>query len=1044
MTELREELQSYLSGAYELGRELTGGGMSRVFVAQDAVLGRRVVVKVLPPDLAAGINVDRFRREITLAAHLQHAHIVPVLTAGTAGTLPYFVMPFVDGESLRARLLGEQGIPVVEAVWILRDVARALGFAHSHGVVHRDIKPDNVLLAGGSAVVTDFGIAKAISSARVEAPGGTLTQAGTSLGTPAYMSPEQAAGDPNADARSDFYSFGVMAYEMLTGKPPFHDRPTHSLVMAHIAEPPEPIERQLPSIPAPLAALVMQCLAKNPSDRPQTAREILDALDDLDLSAERGKARAEAEALGLPYRGVTTPNSGPQGTIISPPRDPVAIRSGDTGPRAYADGTVLITPEQTGAKKTWGIGRIALLIGAAAALVAVGILGGRFLKNRAASGALDDSSLAVVPFRVASADPSLHYLREGMVDLIAAKLSGEEMRAVEPRTMLDAWQSAGGSDTNDLAREANLQVARQLGASRALLGDVVGTPNRLVLNVSLVDVNSGSQVSRISVDGPPDSLASLVDRIATQILTETSKEGATRISALTGVPLPALRAYLDGQSRLRKGEAIAAAKDFTRALDEDSTFALAGLGVWLAAGWYGDPQLSSRGIKVAWSNKTKLSPRDQTMLLALAGPNYPNSSTATEILKAREAYASAAQDNAEAAYLLADHIFHFGSVLGLVDWEKRALDGFRRAMELDSTYLPGYIHAIPLAPYMGDSAFTQKATRLLLTADTSQLRQFEVKWYSAARRGDNATADALWKTVPSQNGEAFLSAAIRHFLFDGTGPEYAKRAIEQFYTIAHTDLERHQRARYAHEVFTMLGRPTDALRYLELSADSATDLNVPILKLRDATMGEVPRSIGDGAAKQIHQFELGEPTDTTAKLNQRAVIRVMEPWRLMHGDTSQTARSLARLRAIGPSPSSRDSTAWKIEIGLIEAMHADVTHSAALKQILQRVDSVMMQLEYGGAHPGRLAQTAVTLARLWEKVGDENRALAMVMRHPEWNSEAVPYIAAQLREEARIAARAGQRSRAQRSAGRYLGLRTIAEPARRPPTDSVRREAGLR
>jgi len=325
MTELREELQSYLSGSYELGRELTGGGMSRVFVAEDSVLGRRVVVKVLPPNLAAGINAERFRREITLAANLQHAHIVPVLTAGTAGELPYFVMPFVEGESLRSRLIGEQGMPVIETVWILRDVARALGFAHSHGVVHRDVKPDNVLLAGGSAVVTDFGIAKALASSRVAGPGETLTQAGTSLGTPAYMSPEQAAGDPNADARSDFYSFGVMAYEMLTGRPPFYDRPTHSLVMAHIAELPEPIELQLPSIPPQLAALIMRCLAKNPGDRPQSAREILDALDDLDLSAERGKQRT----------------------------DSAAIRSGDTGPGAYADGTVLMPSAKLVARKRW-------------------------------------------------------------------------------------------------------------------------------------------------------------------------------------------------------------------------------------------------------------------------------------------------------------------------------------------------------------------------------------------------------------------------------------------------------------------------------------------------------------------------------------------------------------------------------------------------------------------------------------------------------------------------------------------------------------------
>src|SRR5919202_4767393 len=166
MAELRDRLQMNLGSTYRLGRELGGGGMSRVFVAHDASLGRRVVVKVLAPELAAGINGERFRREILLAAGLQHPHIVPVLAAGVTDQLPYFVMPYVAGQSLRTRLDGGRALPVPEAVGVLRDVAKALAFAHEHGVVHRDIKPDNVLIAGGSAAVTDFGIAKALTTAR--------------------------------------------------------------------------------------------------------------------------------------------------------------------------------------------------------------------------------------------------------------------------------------------------------------------------------------------------------------------------------------------------------------------------------------------------------------------------------------------------------------------------------------------------------------------------------------------------------------------------------------------------------------------------------------------------------------------------------------------------------------------------------------------------------------------------------------------------------------------------------------------------------------
>src|SRR3954468_20446436 len=213
---LRERLQAALGLNYTLERELSGG-MSRVFVAMEASLARRVVVKVLPPERTYGVNMDRFRREIQVAAQLQHPHIVPILSTGDADGLLYYTMPFVPGESLRSRLSARTGpMPVAEAVRILRDIASALAFAHQLGIVHRDIKPDNVLLAGDSAELADFGIAKALSAAA--GPDAALTTAGMTLGTPAYMAPEQAMGDAAMDHRADLYSFGAMAYEILAGE----------------------------------------------------------------------------------------------------------------------------------------------------------------------------------------------------------------------------------------------------------------------------------------------------------------------------------------------------------------------------------------------------------------------------------------------------------------------------------------------------------------------------------------------------------------------------------------------------------------------------------------------------------------------------------------------------------------------------------------------------------------------------------------------------------------------------------------------------------
>ena len=251
-----------------------------MFVAEETALGRKVVIKVLPPETAAQVSLERFKREILLAAKLQHPHIVPLLSAGESNGLPYFSMPFVEGESLRVRLARHGELPVNDAIRILREIAAALAYAHEHGIVHRDIKPDNVLLSGGSAMVTDFGVAKALSASSNAEHGG-MTSLGVALGTPAYMSPEQATADPTIDHRADIYAFGVLAYELLTGQPPFAGRTPQNLLAAHVTEAPEPISKRRASLPPTLAALVMRCLEKRPADRPQSAAEVVHALDDI-------------------------------------------------------------------------------------------------------------------------------------------------------------------------------------------------------------------------------------------------------------------------------------------------------------------------------------------------------------------------------------------------------------------------------------------------------------------------------------------------------------------------------------------------------------------------------------------------------------------------------------------------------------------------------------------------------------------------------------------------------------------------------------------
>jgi serine/threonine-protein kinase len=358
--DLRARLQANLGQSYTLERELGGGGMSRVFVATETRFHRAVVVKVLSAELAAGVSADRFEREIQLAASLQQANIVPLLSAGEMDGLPYYTMPFVEGESLRARLAAGGPLAINDCVSVLRDLARALSYAHKRGVVHRDIKPDNILLSHGTAVVTDFGIAKAITAARTQ-PGSTLTQAGVTVGTPAYMAPEQVAADPAADHRLDLYAFGCVAYELLTGRPPFSGGSPHELLAAQLAQRAPAVRELRPETPPSLDAMIARCLAKQPGERPASADEVLKTLD----------------------------------AVVTPGVDARAVRIGRRRrPRSIA------------------LGFLALIVLGVAGVLLRGRLQARAPK-----------SIAVVPLTNLSGDPANDYFGEGLAEEITGALA---------------------------------------------------------------------------------------------------------------------------------------------------------------------------------------------------------------------------------------------------------------------------------------------------------------------------------------------------------------------------------------------------------------------------------------------------------------------------------------------------------------------------------------------------------------------------------------------------------------------------------------------
>jgi tRNA A-37 threonylcarbamoyl transferase component Bud32/tetratricopeptide (TPR) repeat protein len=455
--DLRDQLTSHLGGSLDIQRELTGGGMSRVFVAEDRALGRRIVVKVLPPDLAAGVSIERFKREIALAARLQHPHIVPLFSAGDVDGLPYFTMPLVEGESLRARLVKTGELPLNESVRLLREVASALDYAHEKGIVHRDIKPDNILLSRGSAMVTDFGVAKALSaSSNAEHAG--MTSLGVALGTPAYMSPEQATADPQTDYRADIYAFGVLAYEILTGQPPFAGRTPQGMLAAHVTEAPENIVKRRANIPPALAALVMRCLEKRAADRPQTAQEIVHALD-----------------------AINTPSGGTEPTTASVPV-PVPVR------------------EASGAKRGRAIAIGAAIAAAVVAIVVWSIARKQPAVSPKAGSASSAQRVAVATFQNKTGDPSLDAVGAMAADWIARGLAGTGIvdvagTAADLQARAGVQLTSGSSIAEQLGREAKAGIV--------ITGAYYKQGDSLIFQADFTDVAAGKLVQSVGPVASP-------------------------------------------------------------------------------------------------------------------------------------------------------------------------------------------------------------------------------------------------------------------------------------------------------------------------------------------------------------------------------------------------------------------------------------------------------------------------------------------------------------------------------------------------------------
>jgi serine/threonine-protein kinase len=681
---LLSRLRDALRDRYLVERELGEGGAATVYLARDIRHDRPVAIKVLRPDLGETLGPDRFNREIRTAANLQHPHILTVHDSGVADGLLYYVMPFVEGESLRARLAREgSGLPIADVVRVLRDVADALAVAHKRGVVHRDIKPDNVLLSGKHALVADFGVAKAISEATGRQ---NLTTLGVALGTPAYMAPEQAAADPHLDHRVDVYALGVLGYELLVGETPFVRRSAQAVIAAHMTEPAPRVSARRPAAPPALDTLIAKCLEKQPADRWQSADEIV----------------AELERLSTP--------------------------SGTAPMTAAAPGSTARARNSRGL----AAGALAILV------LAVG--GWLAMRRPGRASNVDQNVVAVLPFEF-NATPDLSYLREGIVNILESSLTGEGgPRAVASQTTIARWRRAGG-DRGTTEEEARA-IARDLGAGQLLRGSIVGNASNLILSATLVPSSGSGTDVMATVNGPADSIATLGSRLATQLSILRVGESSERLAGLALVPPAALRAYLVGEVALRAGQYSEAEASFTRALAIDSTFALAAFAHEIATSWDLVTFGTSNGAEIAFRHRDKLNPRDRILLEMWSPSRFAGRAlSGREVMTVRERLVQQIPDRPEAWYLIGDPYFHYGRAYGysLEESMARAENAFHRALALDPNiqYLRNHIadllflspDALPRFPSVVDSLRLgdphYKVVSAIIRGDSAALRQLQ-------------------------------------------------------------------------------------------------------------------------------------------------------------------------------------------------------------------------------------------------------------------------------------------------------------------------------
>ena len=767
-------------------------------------------------------------------------------------------------------------------------------------------------------------------------------------------------------------------------------------------------------------------------------RDQLDMAPDASVTRLAARLRSEAERSEAPM-----PPSAPPATDGDAPR----VTQGEPAGETIGSASHALPPSALPPSRSWNVAQLgwaglALLIVAAVAILGTRDRGNAARTGPAAAAPAASQPVVIAPFRVAGADASLGYLREGMVELLSTRLADDSgARSLDPGAVLSAWRPAAPSAVVDVPRATAVRVAHELGASRVVFGSVVGTPARLVITASAARVPGGEVIASASVEGTADSLSALVDRIAVELLAAEAGE-RDRLARHTAPSLPALRAYLDGQADYRRGDYPSAAQHYEQALRADSSFALAALRLAIAADRINDAEQHDRALALAWAARDELSEADAAHLAAFAGPRYPAPSPAMEQLEAWQRAVTLAPGRAEVWYELGERYYHDGPALGLTDARARASAALRRALDLDPAHRPSRRLLVLLAARLGDTtALAELATPRSVRDSMGDLAPF-LRWRVAIAQNDSGELQRVRAEIPRMN-RANLRAIAMAAQFDAVGLEDGARAIRVLRLARSPRATDRLDALLAdHSLALNAGHPVRALDVTEQLQDAEpgwrAHLRLQILDAIHAEGAHDDAGVAEEAAEELSILvDRGRETDPAAEAIRLADACVVAQWRLARGELRGIPQLLHMLRAAGtprvPVPIGANSIACA---EIIEATMAVVTRQPDALQRVRRLDSLMLS---GPAVGDATTYAHLAVAKLYVRLDEPERALAAIRRR-RYMAGWPRYLATTRRQEGQLASQLGDREGALRVFRQYLAMRHDPEAPVRPFVEAVRGE----